>query len=455
MSQALSEIVEYQDHVAGFLDRVTAGAKIPGMCVAVSVKGHRMCAASGVIGAGGRVPMSDEIAFEIGCLTKLLLAMVALQLQGEGRLNLSLPLCAYLPELERIDKAHEILVAHLLSHTSGYQTMLNGARREQYSWEAFTEHFASAPQLFRPGTVFSYSHTETVILERIIARICNQNGLDALRERILDALGLTAGDVASHDAKRLNSAHHLPDRRSRSFVRSAPASLCEFWRAALSTLTLSTSDLVTIGESLVAAGGPAVRNPLPLRESCAALSRAVVTIPNTTGGAWRERTALAYGMGCGCYGRGLWGRNAAASGQTLVLRYDPAASLVVAVGMNAHDPNILEQISAAILSSLGVPEVRSAQSQRPPPDELTAAELVGRYVGISGVDVAVSREGEGLVCVIGGEAGGAAMPVAMGLAADGSWVVRSEAKRLALGFFREPHAGTPCLLLGQSAFKRV
>ena len=75
------------------------------------------------------------------------------------------PLATYLPELRDSAYGQTVLCEHLLSHTSGYRgTSIFDSRMRAFSWDGLVAYLKSAPQLFAPGTVFSYEHTESVLL---------------------------------------------------------------------------------------------------------------------------------------------------------------------------------------------------------------------------------------------------------------------------------------------------
>src|SRR5690606_39778306 len=88
-----------------------------------------------------------------------------------------------------------VRIAHLLSHTSGYRGthLLDPAMRE-LDWTGLIALLRAAPQLFPPGTVFSYEHTEAVLLGRILERATGREPLEYKPEE-------------DRKSKRLNSNH--------------------------------------------------------------------------------------------------------------------------------------------------------------------------------------------------------------------------------------------------------
>ena len=76
--------------------------------------------AFGVMGPGpDSTPLAPDVLFAIASLTKPVTATLVMQLVEDGLLGLNRPAKDYLPELSG-DGTNEILVHHLLTHTTGY-----------------------------------------------------------------------------------------------------------------------------------------------------------------------------------------------------------------------------------------------------------------------------------------------------------------------------------------------
>src|ERR1700722_3271923 len=66
-----------------------------------------------------RIPVSPDLLFQIGSITKSFVALVLLQLHDEGKLDLQKPVLDYLPSLPIACGFGTITTHHLLTHTSG------------------------------------------------------------------------------------------------------------------------------------------------------------------------------------------------------------------------------------------------------------------------------------------------------------------------------------------------
>ena len=117
------------------------------------VRGGRLVWAEAVgtlDGRAGGAPATTTTQYRIGSITKTFVGVEVLRLRDEGRLDLSDPLAAVLPETAAAGFGH-VTIAQLLSHSSGLQAETDGPWWERTpggDWEAL---LASRPQLrFRP-----------------------------------------------------------------------------------------------------------------------------------------------------------------------------------------------------------------------------------------------------------------------------------------------------------------
>ena len=118
--------------------------------------------------------------FEAGSLSKPLAAVLALQLQNQGRFSLDKPLAHYwLPkELEAVDGAQDITARHVLSHASGLQ-----------NWR-----FQAQDRLklsFKPGAGFSYSGEGYVWLQQVMEHLTGAGYSDLIANQVLKPLGMS------------------------------------------------------------------------------------------------------------------------------------------------------------------------------------------------------------------------------------------------------------------------
>ncbi|MEE9280692.1 MAG: serine hydrolase domain-containing protein [Myxococcota bacterium] len=151
-------------------------------------------------------PLERDSIFPISSLTKPITATAVMALVEDGLLGLNRPVVEYLPELCGAG-TEQILVHHLLTHTSGLDGMQLGefmAKRYQETIEIpqceATQHPViheyltrswPAPMQTPPGELMSYCTYNYVLLGEILRRVTGRSLADFARERIFDPLGMT------------------------------------------------------------------------------------------------------------------------------------------------------------------------------------------------------------------------------------------------------------------------
>ena len=140
------------------------------------------------------VPAEPSMAYPIGSITKQFTAACLLLLMQDGKLTIDDPVSRWLPQLTR---AHDVTIAELLSHTSGYEDYAP----QDYTIPAWTKpvdpqklvnEWADKPLDFDPGTMWQYSNTNFVVASLIIEKASGMSYFAFLRKRILEPLGLSS-----------------------------------------------------------------------------------------------------------------------------------------------------------------------------------------------------------------------------------------------------------------------
>jgi CubicO group peptidase (beta-lactamase class C family) len=190
--------------------------------------------AFGVLGPGpDSRPLARDALFPIASITKPITATLVMQLVEEGLLGLNRPAKDYLPEISG-DGTEEILVHHLLTHTTGYpfqgcplhvqppwleheaQKLADGfevppcpAGRDPtvHRWLSL---FWDAPRVAPVGEVMVYSSHNYVLLGEIVQRLTGRGLEELARERIFGPLGMD------------DSYYVVPESESHRVVQRAP-----------------------------------------------------------------------------------------------------------------------------------------------------------------------------------------------------------------------------------------
>jgi D-alanyl-D-alanine carboxypeptidase len=154
-------------------------------------------AASGLADVATKTPMVVRDRVRIGSLTKTFVATVVLQLDAEHRLSLSDTVSRWLPGL--VPGGADITIQELLQHFSGiysytddpgFQQALTADPTRVWRPRELVRIAVAHPPVFPPGTTFSYSNTDYVLLGMIIRAATGHTVGQELRDRIFEPLGL-------------------------------------------------------------------------------------------------------------------------------------------------------------------------------------------------------------------------------------------------------------------------
>jgi CubicO group peptidase (beta-lactamase class C family) len=150
-------------------------------------------------------PLRVDTIFPVQSITKPITATAAMLLVEDGLLGLNRPIRDYLPEISGAG-AEDVLVHHLLTHTSGYDdegifSVL--AQRIKEGFDPGPREATQHPALHRllavcyphpvskpPGTEMIYSDVNFELIGEIVRRLTGRSLDDFARERIFGPLGM-------------------------------------------------------------------------------------------------------------------------------------------------------------------------------------------------------------------------------------------------------------------------
>jgi D-alanyl-D-alanine carboxypeptidase len=179
------------------LDKMTStGAQ--GVQARVTDGRRDFLARSGTAEVGKNKPVPLDGRFRIGSITKTFVSTVVLQLVGEGKVELDAPVQRYLPGL--LPDGDKITVRMLLQHTSGLYNYTDALPLDPAGFEAIRyKHWQPAelvalstakPLNFPPGTSWSYSNTNYIVVGLLVEKITGKPYEQAVDKRVLRPLGL-------------------------------------------------------------------------------------------------------------------------------------------------------------------------------------------------------------------------------------------------------------------------
>jgi CubicO group peptidase (beta-lactamase class C family) len=203
-------------HISWLRENVPAlmrEAQVPGVSIAIVQRGEVAWAQGfGVSDARSGRPVTTETVFEAASMSKPILALVAVQLVREGRLDLERPLVEYLGRDSLPDvPAHRRVTARMaLTHRTGFP-----------NWRAgYDEMGGPLPLRLPPGSEYTYSGEGILFLQRAIESIADAP-LDRLaRERLFAPLGLARTSFVWTEALEADFASgHRDDGRFKERTR--------------------------------------------------------------------------------------------------------------------------------------------------------------------------------------------------------------------------------------------
>lgn len=148
-----------------------------------------------------KVPNTNQTKYKIASITKAFTSVLILQLQEQGRIDLSKPIGTYLPDYAG-EGAGKVTLHQLLNHTSGlanFDTVTDVETAIQsgipvyqtpYSSDQLLARFCSGKLANVPGKVFDYNNADYIVLGKIIERAYGKTYEQVLRDRILQPLGM-------------------------------------------------------------------------------------------------------------------------------------------------------------------------------------------------------------------------------------------------------------------------
>jgi D-alanyl-D-alanine carboxypeptidase len=139
-------------------------------------------------------PATVDMHWRSGSIAIAYLTTALLQLQDQGVLSIDDKLSKWLPDFPL---AADITLAMLANSTSGYADYVDlkvlplyEDVHRQWTQDELIEAALAQPMKCKPGTCFSYAHTNFVILGRVMAMASGRPVADLIRTGVLEPLGL-------------------------------------------------------------------------------------------------------------------------------------------------------------------------------------------------------------------------------------------------------------------------
>ena len=224
------------------------------------------------------MPATPDMHFRNGAFAFTYIGEVFAKLVDAGSVSLDAKLATWFPELPR---ANQITVKNLLNMTSGYADYvyqpvildsLNIDPFRQWTSDELVAIGMSAPEQFAPGTNWGYSHTNYVILGKVLEKITQKPLADVMQEYIFRPMKLTATSDNGGTAFIPEPVLHVYSSERRSAL-SVPANKpfyeeSTYWNPSWTTANgaVQTTNIFDVTTSMEIVGSGAQVSPAMYRE---------------------------------------------------------------------------------------------------------------------------------------------------------------------------------------------
>lgn len=202
--------------------RIEAGMAryaIPGAAIGVYAQGEEYVRGYGVTNVDEPEPVDGNTLFRIASTTKTFTGTAVMRLVEQGLLDLEAPVHTWLPDFRVADEtaSAQVTLRQCLNHSAGWvgddeQDFGRGAD----ALAAYVASMRVLPQLTPPGTQFAYNNAALDVAGRIIEVVTGQPYEDAMRELLLDPLGLERTRFFTDELAgyRIAGGHRVVDGRA-------------------------------------------------------------------------------------------------------------------------------------------------------------------------------------------------------------------------------------------------
>ncbi|MHB2022335.1 MAG: serine hydrolase domain-containing protein [Mycobacteriales bacterium] len=350
--------------------------RVPGASLAVLNGGELTTASCGVLNKGTGVEATEDSLFQIGSITKAYTATLIMRLVDRGQVGLDEPVVSYVPELVLADPdvTKLVTVRHLLAHTSGIDgDHFADTGRGDECLERYVETLTQVGQNHVLGATMSYCNAGYSLLGRIVEKVTGQTWDVALKELLVDPLGLTHTVTLPEEALRFRTAHgHVAEDGG----DPQPAPMWGLMRSVgpAGLICATASDVITFARLHLDGGRAADGTQLLEPATVTRMREAQVAVPDrwTLGGHW--------GLGWILFdwGADVFGHDGNTVGQAAFLRVAPHQQLAIALLTNGGAArDLYEELFRELLGEL-------AGIEMPAPPQPPATQVrtdLSRYVG--------------------------------------------------------------------------
>ena len=255
----------FAEKVERILNDKLALCEVNGVTVFVRNTDGEICNIGvGLADIENNTPMVVDTKMRIASISKTFLATVVLQLWEEGLLDIDHLMSQYLPDstVSMFPYGEQVTLRQLLNHTSGIYDFEDDEfiyllfEDPLYPWTPYEllDHAvnAAASIHYEPGTLYSYSNTNYILLGLIVESVTDISMEQNIRDRILDPCGLNNTYSGNEDIPQNNySLGYQPIDETTEFIVS-DETLPLYFEWAHGQMVSTAADLWTFLDALTA-----------------------------------------------------------------------------------------------------------------------------------------------------------------------------------------------------------
>ncbi|BBM85855.1 serine hydrolase domain-containing protein [Candidatus Uabimicrobium amorphum] len=153
-----------------------------------------------------QIPATSNTGFRVGSLSKLVTAAAAMQLVEKNQVDIHADIAKYLDVNIHTNYPDKVTLAHLLTHTSGFDvTDIGDAVRKVEEVIPLREFVAKymTPQIYPPGKFFVYTNHGYALIGYLVEYIGKQKFADYVADNVFSPLGMNNSSFAQPLHERL------------------------------------------------------------------------------------------------------------------------------------------------------------------------------------------------------------------------------------------------------------
>ncbi len=198
-------------------------------------------------------PLDVDDRVRVGSISKVITAVLVMQLVDKGLVELDAPVSTYVTGLAL---ANDVSIAELLGHRSGipnytvtrgfFEVVMANPDRKPQPTDMIG--FTNGESDFDPGSQFAYSNTNYVVAGLVIEAVRGQSLNDALEQHINGPLGLTHTTFADGTLTDVVGGYSAMTPTGNSYAQSYSAVANSAWAAG--SLVTTVEELAMIFDAL-------------------------------------------------------------------------------------------------------------------------------------------------------------------------------------------------------------